>query len=343
VITRQPAPRARRLAALLAALALGISTLAGCSGQAEEELAAKDSPLEKYLTAMQLLGHGSFAAFPQDGTPAEQKAYNEQVHREAEELVARCMAEAGFDYTPDVRTTQEVGGSDTVDYEPDNRDWVAAYGYGMIAGPSEPVEVRPVGPDPNEPYLSSLSQAERDAYDQAMWGMPQLNEDGEYESTWQTAGCRGWAQHELDGVSPQESGEFAQLADAINRFEETSSSDPGYAALDAEWSSCMAEAGYGGFQKQQEARESIFAVMDTYYQNYPTDDSDPDFGTPRDSEYVKLARTVEIPLALADLDCREQTDYRTRHTRIQFDLEERFIADHREELEALVAQAGQSR
>ena len=41
MITRQPAPRARRLAALLAALALGISTLAGCSGQAEEELAAK--------------------------------------------------------------------------------------------------------------------------------------------------------------------------------------------------------------------------------------------------------------------------------------------------------------
>lgn len=48
-----------------------------------------------------------------------------------------------------------------------------------------------------------------------------------------------------------------------------------------------------------------------------------------------------VALALVDLDCRQQTDYRARHLRIQFDLEQRFVDDHQEELTALKARAEQ--
>ena len=58
-----------------------------------------------------------------------------------------------------------------------------------------------------------------------------------------------------------------------------------------------------------------------------------------------LVRQLRNPprLALVDLGCREQTDYRQRHLKTQFDLENQFIADHSEELDALKARAGQAR
>lgn len=340
--TKQSLPKARRLAAVLATLALGFATLAGCSGQAEEKPAEGRSPLDTYLAAIHAGGHGRFAGFPEEGTPAEQRAYNAQVQRKTEELVAQCMSKAGFEYAPDTRTTQEVGGSDGIRVEPDDRDWVAAYGYGLIDGPGEPTEERPIGPDPNQPYLSSLSDAERAAYDQALWGTgPTPDADGEDGYTWKDQGCQGWAGHELDGESLEESGEFNQLADAIARFEETSPSDPGYAALDAAWASCMNQAGYSGFQKQQEARASVFEVMNAYNEN--DDGSNPDFGTARDPDYVKLARSVEIPLALADLDCREKTAYQQQHQQVQYALEQQFIDDHKAELDAAVERFRQGR
>ncbi len=49
----------------------------------------------------------------------------------------------------------------------------------------------------------------------------------------------------------------------------------------------------------------------------------------------------EVELALADLGCREETDYRQKAQDIQFELEEQFIADHESELEALRAAAEQ--
>ena len=49
----------------------------------------------------------------------------------------------------------------------------------------------------------------------------------------------------------------------------------------------------------------------------------------------------EIALALVDLDCREQTDYRERQADVQRQVEEQFIADHKAELDALVAASEQ--
>jgi hypothetical protein len=45
---------------------------------------------------------------------------------------------------------------------------------------------------------------------------------------------------------------------------------------------------------------------------------------------------------VADLGCREKTDYRQQQLKIQFAAEEQFIADHKEELDALKARAEQS-
>ena len=50
---------------------------------------------------------------------------------------------------------------------------------------------------------------------------------------------------------------------------------------------------------------------------------------------------MEVELALADLDCREETDYTDRSTDIARDAEQQFVDDHRSELEAMKAAAEQ--
>lgn len=61
---------------------------------------------------------------------------------------------------------------------------------------------------------------------------------------------------------------------------------------------------------------------------------------PTDPKLVTV-KDEEIELALADLDCREKTDYTAVHKKVQDALEQRFIDDHRAELDALKADAEQ--
>lgn len=101
----------------------------------------------------------------------------------------------------------------------------------------------------------------------------------------------------------------------------------------------MAAAGEGGFARQPDAENSIYDLIAGYFDSHRSDDgaeTDERIGTMDDPEFARIAET-EVQLALRDLDCREKTDYRGRHRDAQFTLEEQFIADHREELEALRA------
>ena len=57
---------------------------------------------------------------------------------------------------------------------------------------------------------------------------------------------------------------------------------------------------------------------------------------------MKALGEREIEIALVDLDCRTKTSYTEEALKIQFDLEERFIADNKAELEAFKAAAEQN-
>jgi hypothetical protein len=52
-----------------------------------------------------------------------------------------------------------------------------------------------------------------------------------------------------------------------------------------------------------------------------------------------LGSEAEAQVALADFDCRAATDYVARYTEAQRRLEERFVADHKSDLDALQAAA----
>jgi hypothetical protein len=302
------------------ALAIG---LAGCSllPGAEPELDWKDSPLNAYLNA-------------QAGMSEEEmnEHFLEQ-QQKIEEQVAACMAEQGFEYIP-VDQSQYGGVSmDSGEWDPESREWVEEYGYGAVNFPGSEQKPEQEFVDPNQEYVESLSESEMAAYYETLHG-PQpteeeLDEEGGYEYDPENAGCYGSAQLEVTGDDPYSSEEFKPLMDAMNELYSEMQNDPAVGELNAAWSSCMAEAGYSGFATQQDAQNSIYDEINAYYEGQTEHVED-------DPALAEIQER-EIDLALADLECRESTDYRQESLRLQFELEEQFVQEHKAELEALKA------
>ncbi|RZS57509.1 hypothetical protein EV141_1222 [Microcella putealis] len=316
-----------RTLAALSASAL-VLTLAACSpggdGPTEDEFY---SPLNEYLSA----------AWGGDLSEEDWMAQAEEDQRIREEIVAECMAEQGFEYIPVV----DIGwGSSSGDeWNPDDREWVAQWGYGAVRYPGmndvpDPDEQMV---DPNQEYVESLSESEMTAFYEALYG-PQpteeeLNEDGSYDYNWETAGCQGFAENEISGENPIDSDEHKPLMDAINELYMQMETNPAFAEVDAEWVTCMADAGFSGFSTQPDAQNSVYDELNSYYEGMTEFIED-------DPALDEIADR-EVELALADLDCRESTDYRERRQAVSVELEEQFIADNKAALDALVADAEQ--
>lgn len=301
--------------------------LTGCTAASDDADATAESPLGEYLSAL----------WGGDLSEEEQAAAYEEENREREELMATCMKEQGFDYAPNVSTGTSFSSGE--EWQPDEREWVAQYGYGMVRWPGmdDQPDMEEVYEDPNQEYVASLTPSEQTAFYEALHGPPvpeeELNEDGSYEWSWETSGCYGWAQNELDGDNPIMSEEFAPLMEEINQFYTDLDSASSMADVDAEWAACMADAGHGGFARQSEALTSISDELNTYYESQTEWIED-------DPALDEIADR-EVELALVDLDCRESTDYRERRQDVVVALEEQFIADHQAELDALKAAAEQ--
>lgn len=319
--------------------------LAGCSGTADAELDYADSPLTKYLSS----------AYGGDLSPEEQQKQFEERQREQEELIAQCMAEEGFEYTPNVQSGGMVFGDDGVEWEPEKKEWVEKWGYGIVDNPyNETSEEQPSEEyvDPNAEYVQSLSESEQTAFYETAYGVPpeedELGEDGSYEYNWEDAGCQGWAQHELEGDDPWQSDEFADLRAKMDELWTTMQDSPEYSDLNSEWAACMDEGGEPGFASPMEAQQSISdeqtAIFEEAYGDGSTevDTESSDFVDPSTSPEMEALGEREIELALVDLGCRTETAYMKTSLEIQFALEEKFIAENKADLEAFKAAAEQN-
>ena len=319
--------RHRSLLTAVATAAFLSLTLAGCSGdKAVAKLDPAESPLSKYMSSM-------YGDFDEDSMLTQQ---NEQ-----EELVATCMADEGFDYVP-VDNSQYSGMMSSDDGEEYGTEkWVAENGYGMSQSPEQIAEQPDQSQefiDPNQDYVMSLSEGEQTAYYEVLYG-PQpteeeLGEDGSYEYNWETSGCQGFASHEVNGDQPSQD-DHAALYEAMSALYEDAQNSPELVALDAEWATCMADAGHAEFTKKSEAQESISNAQNAIYES--ATDSAPD------EQALADLRETELTLAMADFTCAEEIDYTTASMKVQFELEEQFIVDHKAELDALIAESEQGK
>ncbi|WP_105033778.1 hypothetical protein [Cryobacterium aureum] len=311
--------RYRSLLTAVAAAALLSLTLAGCSGEkAAAKLDPAEGPLQKYMS-------GIYEGFDEDSAIAGQ---NDQ-----EELVATCMSDEGFDYTP-VDASQYSGMMSDDGEEYGTEKWVAENGYGMSQSPEQIAEQEAQSAeivDPNQDYLASLSESEQAAYNEALYG-PQPSEeeiaDGSYVDSYETMGCYGSASQEVNGDQPSQE-EHAAVYDAMSLMYEDLQASPAIVKLDAEWAACMADAGYATFAKKADAQESIMDAQNALYEDQS--------GTAPDETILADLREKELALAMADYTCAEDVDYTEATTKVQFELEEQFITDHKSELDALIA------
>lgn len=337
--------RSARLTLTAAAIATLGLTLTACAGDGDDTLDYEDSPLSKYL------------GYEEDYDEEAWVAEAEENDKKIQELTAACMTEAGFEYTPWTGGVS-YGTSDGYEWEPDDRAWVEQYGYGIInyPGKDEEDEVVPEeesDTDPNQAYVESLSESEQAAYYETLYG-PEPGEEAydDEDFDWDAwydengMGCSGDASEEVWGTDASSSEEFEPLMEAMNELYSTTTESAEMSELNAAWSSCMADAGYAGFTNQEDAQNSLYEELNAFWEEQSAEQADwteedwNNYDQDADEAYQAVEASVaekEIDMALADLDCREETDYREKSLQIQFDLEEQFIQDHKAELDAYKA------
>ncbi|GAA2246269.1 hypothetical protein N1031_16210 [Herbiconiux moechotypicola] len=327
----------------LGVLALGLA-LSGCTaaGAGSSTPSAEESPLAPYS-----------AVYGAATSQEELDAQNARVQEKA----AACMKEQGFEYTPDTASTPMVS-SESLGMEWGSDEFVQKYGYGISTDPFGDLQGdHGEYVDPNTDYLESLSEAEAAAYNEALWGIPadpgaaEGGEVTESESTeplaydWTKAGCMGAAQHEVDGGQHVwDDPEFADLLEGMNATTTEAQSSPELDGPNEDWSACMAEAGLGGFTAKLDAPN---AVTERYGE---ITGSDAQFesngitisGQADDVDTAVLAEVQawEIEVATADLRCATETGYQEVADRVEREIEQRFVDEHRAELDAMLAKYG---
>ena len=164
--------------------------------------------------------------------------------RRAQELIALCMAAEGFEYVPvDPAATSfsvQVDDAGTEEYARD-------YGFGITTwyGREESAGQESAAADPNEAIQAAMSESERGAYMEALFGPPATDEEGEeaFDDLEQVfgAGCQGEAYREVQGRLIRM---FQLLGPALQDMTERMEADPRVAEASGGWSACMADRGY---------------------------------------------------------------------------------------------------
>ena len=281
----------RRVSARLATVATVVALLVAACGSGDgssdgdgESSVAASSPLGEFL------GQPDFLDDPE----AAQAQFAEE-ERERQDVIAQCMQRQGFEYTP-----VDYSQFDTFDEAFDDwgsDEWVAEWGFGITTqrfsqqqvganlkgwDDSQFSEAEAEFVDPNQDYVESLSDAERDAYYEALYGgddaFPAFDEslsDEEIEEQmdgfeFEPQGCEG------EAYSSDTTNEFyIEFEDELEDMYERMQADPRIEERNAEIASCVADKGhdYTTMDDVYERFEEDLQAMDPFMNGF-----EPDFG-----------------------------------------------------------------
>ncbi|MFS0703856.1 hypothetical protein AB6N23_04970 [Cellulomonas sp. 179-A 9B4 NHS] len=263
---------------------------------------------------------------------------NEAQQRRVEELVAECMAEEGFEYTPAEPMDQGLMGTDDAP-EWDSLEFAEQYGYGattseeLFGGTEEYV-------DPNQEYVASMSETEQEAFYAALYGAMEEPEDpeAEVEYNWETAGCQGAASHEVyEEGQVWDDPAMQDLMDEMNTEYERLAEDDGVREAQGAWAECVADAGYD-FATPEEASQSIWTEYESVmgYDQEMDPEADPETYVPPTPDAAKVAelKEKEIAVATADRRCQESSGYAKAQKDAQLAMENRLWEKYGDQLQA---------
>lgn len=253
-----------------------------------------------------------------------------------EQLVAECMADAGFTYVP----TTGAATAGALDSPSGRTD-----GYGITSG----AWPGPPDADPNAAAVAALAPTEQQVYWTTLEGdavqvVEEVGGDGAWQYDWQRAGCRGRAQHQVYG-DPAQLDDAAALQAELAEARLAAAADARVAELDAAWAACMTTAGHPGLATADAAeagvREAWDALWAQTWADLPADPSASDVAAAEAAAAPAVAElaAAEVALAAADRACRDQVGYDVARAAITAEYQQRFYQAHRTALEAWLAPA----
>lgn len=375
--------RSRRIIASTATLAL---LLLGCGGEDTEvgDSSADDSGEEYQYESP--IGEFLGSAQPDVGDEEFQAQELEKMRR-VEELTAACMREQGFEYTPVDHSVfmefEEEMAAESPEQDWGSDEWVARYGFGIttmrysqdqvgpdLVGHDWPEYDEPEFVDPNQEYVESLGEAEREAYEEALYGVhdepewdfvveerePTEEEMQEMEDWYRyeyvPTGCMNLSHGEVFEVQEEMYVEFdREFGDLMGEIWERIEASPELVEYRSGVEACVAERGFTYMHEDDHymyfedklteaelGREDPFADVDTedwtdeqWQQAWEEYES-----RPLSAEQLSVLAELqeeEIAMAVAFHECGGGwQDEQEIIDPVRIELERQFLEDHADEL-----------
>ena len=242
--------------ALFTACGVGGETTEGATGETAEPETETTTDGGEDDSLADFFGYGD------EDPEAAQARYREE-EADRQELIRTCMAEEGFDYTPMTPPEEsfEV-------WSPENEEErVRTQGFGITTwyGNEDQFDEGVEWEDPNQEMIDAMSETERTAYYEALWGSEEEQMEGattevdpetgeEYQVTegW-GAGCEGEASEAVYGDQAAVDELWQDLSPEMDAMYERIQADPRIVEFEETWSACVAGAGF-----EYESREDMY-------------------------------------------------------------------------------------
>jgi len=262
----------RRPLAVAVAVGTSLMLLAACGGSSSSN--SDEVPVEEQL------------GLEQDGILQRQG--------KAENLIHDCMKAQGFDYTPVDPQAQRAAlvGQAGMSEEDFNKQ----YGYGIttLYGKEQAVDAS----NPNIKIRNALSDADKAAYDHALYGddtsatFGQALDTGDYS---RLGGCtKQAAEAVFGGVAV-----FQSLQEKLDELDNSILEDSRMVKAVQAWSKCMSDAGFTGLTEQDQVDSTLTAKLEAIVG--PPDDPTPDY----DQAALKALQAEEVSMVAADITCEK--------------------------------------
>lgn len=263
---RRAMTRRRAVWGAVGIVALSTSSVGSAGASSDED---SDSPLADLM-----------------GWEPSEPAEDRRRQLEQEELTSECMRELGWEYEPvdwSAMSGADVGAEDWELQSSDPEAYGEKYGYGVMRGyelyeagylegggvaATVPMDDGPEFVDPNQEYVESLSESEREQYYIDLYGDMSAFEDSEGDvavsmPSPEEMGCSGQAGAEIwgDGM-----GGDPAVQERIQEYYEGLQDDPRWQAATDEWVECMGDIidGYTGWEGGPVASpDDMWSVFET--------------------------------------------------------------------------------
>lgn len=333
-----PGSRCRR--AVLAACTLLLAIAAGCGAsstdQAQEEAASTSASASSVPEVEAESPIGDLLGIPITDDDAMDE-YLSRLRGEAEQKVAECMRNVGFTYTPvDASGLEEAlaDGSGT-------REYAEVKGFGLAPFPDEEVrEIIEGFRDPNQDYVMTLTEAEREDFQIALAGRAPEGDDNS-ESFSEPRGCQGKAYAATFAFGEV----IDKFGDELQAMTESFEADARIVEARRNWTRCMSDRGFA-FASPDDARVQFteryqaFLNNDAIYEPVGTTvDGQPSFPTLKTEYRASLDAIIEeeTEAAVATWDCYQPMIPIERT--VEIELERAFVNAYGDDLRAALGES----